>query len=522
MFKTKDAKLDIKDLDAKQGIVVRYGSSFGVVDSYGDRTIKGCFEETIKNWGPNGRNRIKSLFQHDPSALVAKPLELVEDAKGLLITDQFSKTAFAQDILILLQEEIITESSIGYSDKDFKPNDHGGFDLLEVQLYECSYVTWGSNMDTPIVGMKAQALFDSIQKQDDVFGQMKRLESAMRKGTFETDEVPQILELALAMWESKLNKLEEGKKNNGRIVIPEGSKADGEVSKVEVTFEGPEAKDRKRQLETLLSWMHFNTRWGHSGVVAMGVDGDGQDMITVEGLDLDSYKEAVKAINHREVNTSVEMVKSLPFLIEKSAFDCDSTLFEIRGSVAQHIRELQGEIKKGDIKELERYLHITCRYGLVLDGSEVLEPIVDALEPIQANITGLNAFQSEQHDVLYLAIESEGLLALNEQLQALTGKPSDYDEYTPHITLAYLKPNTAQKYIDEMSFEIKNLILDTFVYSSRYREQTKWRLVASAQAGMSQDATDEDVNKLVANFELHKLEQQAKEFRQSLKGTSND
>lgn len=431
-MKTKDYKLDVSDIDAKQGIVVRYASSFNVVDSYGDRTMPGCFTQTIKNWGPkSARPRIKSLFQHDPSLLVAKPLEIIENSKGLLVTDQFSKTAFAQDILTLIKEGIITESSIGFSTKKDKANDFGGYDLEEVVLYESSYCTWGANQDTPIISAKNLELVENIKKQDDLFAQMKRFESALRNSSFETDEVPIMLELALAMWESKAKEFQK----------------EPEVERIEI----------------------------------------------------------------------------------KAAYDYGSTHFEIGGATAEVIRELQGKIKKGDIKQLEDQLHITVRYGLLLDeADDALEPILATVPPVKANLNGLGVFANPEADVLYIKVESDSLMALNEALQALPGKPSDYETYTPHLTLAYLKPGTAQAYVDSLDIKINNVTLDCLVYSDRHGSQEKFELSEIGEESAPADVvmpqgeglTDEEnpLDTLLMDMEIFKIQQKAQEFISTVKG----
>jgi len=196
----------IKDIDTKQGIVQRYGSTFGIRDSHGDRTMKGCFNRTLNTWGPKGKNRIKALAHHNPTQLVSKITEIQEDSTGLLLTEQFIPTQLSKDTLTLIEYELLTESSIGYSVKREKYNEEEEVnELLEVILYEVSYVSWGSLMETPVVSVKSDSLINP--ENDDVFTQMKSMEKALRNGTFETDEIPTMLELALAMWEGKLKAL---------------------------------------------------------------------------------------------------------------------------------------------------------------------------------------------------------------------------------------------------------------------------------------------------------------------------
>lgn len=169
----------IKDVDSGKRIVVGYPSTFGVVDSGKDEVERGAFARTIAQWGPTGKNRIKGLYQHDPTQLVGRPLKMSEDDIGLLVETQFSDVPIARDVLTLIQDEVITEQSIGY-DTIQSSFDAGQIrHLTELRLYEYSYVTWGMNEFTPIVGVK-----DRID----------RLEKALRDGHFDSEQVPMALE----------------------------------------------------------------------------------------------------------------------------------------------------------------------------------------------------------------------------------------------------------------------------------------------------------------------------------------
>ena len=50
-----------------------------------------------------------------------------------------------------------------------------------------------------------------------------------------------------------------------------------------------------------LSWMHYNTAWGHSGTVAMDLDGDGSDRVRVEGMDHEPQRAFVERVFGKKV-----------------------------------------------------------------------------------------------------------------------------------------------------------------------------------------------------------------------------
>lgn len=181
---------EIKDINPGKRIVVGYPSTFGTLDSHGDIVDRGAFARTVNAWGPEGKNRIKALYQHDPAWLVGRPLVLREDEFGLYAETQFADTAMARDTLRLIEDGIITEQSIGYDVVRAEPGD-GANHLKELRLYEYSFVTWGANEVTPITGVKGQA---GLREK------MERMERALKSGKFDSDDVPMMMEIAINQW----------------------------------------------------------------------------------------------------------------------------------------------------------------------------------------------------------------------------------------------------------------------------------------------------------------------------------
>ena len=195
---------EIKDVDTKQGVVISYPSTFDVIDSGKDRVRKGAFNRTINSWGPNGKKRIKVLFNHEPWSMIGKPLALKEDDYGLYAESKIVPTNLGKDILLLLENEVITEQSIGYSAVREEHDDESGIrDLLEVKLYEYSFLAWGMNEQTPIIGTKAQ------HHAADVALSMKRLQKVLEAGEFSTEDVPEMLARVLKQWQDDLREMED-------------------------------------------------------------------------------------------------------------------------------------------------------------------------------------------------------------------------------------------------------------------------------------------------------------------------
>src|SRR5690606_6086143 len=103
----------VKDVDQKDGVVTAYLSAFGNEDAHGDIIEAGAYTKTIRERGPGGSNRIKILWQHNPWEPIGRPLELEEDEHGLLARFKISATTLGRDALILYDDGVLTEHSVG-------------------------------------------------------------------------------------------------------------------------------------------------------------------------------------------------------------------------------------------------------------------------------------------------------------------------------------------------------------------------------------------------------------------------
>ncbi len=161
----KNQSLEVKDVDAKQGIVSGYFSAFGMVDSDGDIMMPGAFKRSIQDWGPDAKGRIKHLLNHDPSKPLGKIMELKEDNYGLFYRSQVGKHQLGQDFVKMVESGLISEHSIGFRTLREQKNDSAN-EIHEVMLFEGSSLTaWGANEHTPMLGIKSIKNIDEIKEQ---------------------------------------------------------------------------------------------------------------------------------------------------------------------------------------------------------------------------------------------------------------------------------------------------------------------------------------------------------------------
>jgi len=128
--------------DAQENIISGYASYFNNKDSHGDIITKGAFTKTIQE----NKNRIKVLWQHDLREPIGKPIDMLEDEKGLFTTSKISQTETGKKAMILARDGVLNEMSIGfYPIKEDYDNEKNANMIREIKLMEYSLVTLASN-----------------------------------------------------------------------------------------------------------------------------------------------------------------------------------------------------------------------------------------------------------------------------------------------------------------------------------------------------------------------------------------
>ena len=129
-------------LALKDTIIEGYASLFGQADQGGDVVGKGAYAASLKQLAAAGRS-IKMLWQHDQSRPIGVWDEVREDAKGLYVKGRIlAEVQQGREALALLEAGAIDGLSIGYRTRQAERNEKGGRDLLEIELWEVSVVTF--------------------------------------------------------------------------------------------------------------------------------------------------------------------------------------------------------------------------------------------------------------------------------------------------------------------------------------------------------------------------------------------
>ena len=194
MLEYKNFTAEIKDIDAKSMMVTGYWSKFGNLDYDDDIIASGAATKTIAERGPMGSNEIFFLNQHNWSQPHGKPTVLEAQEKGIYFESKVAPTSYGRDAIILYQEGIVVQHSIGFSTvkADYDKNT-GVRTIKEIKLYEGSNVTLGANPDTPFTGFKSLTM-------SEINDQISKMIKLLKDGSL-TDEGFGRLEIALKQFQ---------------------------------------------------------------------------------------------------------------------------------------------------------------------------------------------------------------------------------------------------------------------------------------------------------------------------------
>ena len=166
-FITKTFKFEVKNFDAEARTVEGLAAVFGNYDMNGDKFFPGVFTKSIQELGPAGKDRIVLLAQHDKEKPIGRILELTEVPEGLYVKAYLGTHRDGDDYYRMAQEGIMNEFSVGYKTINKIPNNEGGYDIKEVQLWEVSMVTFAMNEESVITEVKSIDPLSLVKKVAD-------------------------------------------------------------------------------------------------------------------------------------------------------------------------------------------------------------------------------------------------------------------------------------------------------------------------------------------------------------------
>lgn len=149
-----------------------YASLFGSTDQGGDIVKKGAYAASLAAIAKAGR-QIKMLWQHDPTAPIGVWDQVYEDDKGLYVKGRLlDGVQQAKEAAVLIEAGALDGLSIGYRTTRALPRKSGGRELVELDLWEVSLVTFPMLPSARITG-----------KSDDIIPEITELAELIRSVT---------------------------------------------------------------------------------------------------------------------------------------------------------------------------------------------------------------------------------------------------------------------------------------------------------------------------------------------------
>ena len=136
-----------------------YASLFGLTDQGGDVVVKGAYAASLKRLEVRG-DKVRMLWQHDPTRPIGVWEEIREDDKGLWVKGRLlPEIAQAREAAALIAAGAIDGLSIGYRTISAERDGKGRRLLNEVELWEVSLVTFPMLAEAK-VGRKSDRAFE--------------------------------------------------------------------------------------------------------------------------------------------------------------------------------------------------------------------------------------------------------------------------------------------------------------------------------------------------------------------------
>lgn len=160
--RTATVRLQQKQMN-ETGQFEGYGSVFGVKDSYGEIVAAGAFTQSLAEHKAQG-TLPALLWQHDSRQPIGAYVEMRQDNKGLFVKGQLALDVDGgRNAHALLKAGAINGLSIGFMPKKWEYNEEEDIrTLTEIDLWECSLVTFPANSGARVSGTKAIGQISSI------------------------------------------------------------------------------------------------------------------------------------------------------------------------------------------------------------------------------------------------------------------------------------------------------------------------------------------------------------------------
>ena len=121
----------------------------------------------------------------------------------------------------------------------------------------------------------------------------------------------------------------------------------------------------------------------------------------------------------------------------------------------------ENDIYTEDGYGLENWPHCTVLYGFdeSVNASDIMTYTKGKKLPENLILEGPTLFENEKFDVLKFDVKNKALHTLHDEIKENFPNEETFPEYKPHVTIAYLKPGTGKKYLEEMNSKLESNVI---------------------------------------------------------------
>lgn len=162
-----------------------------------------------------------------------------------------------------------------------------------------------------------------------------------------------------------------------------------------------------------------------------------------------------------------------------------STQVNLPTETAERVRQMAASIAEGDLvgKGRETAPHVTVKYGIHGNDVEPLRKVLEAEKPVTVTLGKASLFpDSGNGEVVKLDVDSPDLHRLNKVIADAVETTSAHPDYTPHVTLAYVKPGTGAKYEGRDDLAGQSVTIDKIVFSTADDQEVEIKLKGAPDA----------------------------------------
>ena len=131
--------------------------------------------------------------------------------------------------------------------------------------------------------------------------------------------------------------------------------------------------------------------------------------------------------------------------------------------------------KKDEDFEFDKYIHITIAFGININTDINLIKEIIKNRPSYFQITELSLFENDNFDIIKFDVMSSDLRILNHIIKSKMEVKSTFNEYHPHLTVAYVPKGMGRELIERLNkllYEEMNFKFEPLTHSNEYTYST--------------------------------------------------